>query len=223
MFSSNIILDAPDKEEALFYIVKLKEIFIQLCDDQGIVASDQQRCWNQIVAQHQHSGRAYHNLSHLYSIHQAGNTHPDFPADSKLFYWSLFFHDLIYNPRKKDNEAQSAAAAVTFLTPYLSPEEVAQIAVMIESTAKHQPMNEQWLTRFFLDCDLAILAAPEAVYRRYTKAIREEHKMYPMLLYKHGRRKVLKQFLKRENIYFTSWFHKHGEKAARANMIRELK
>jgi len=223
MFNENIILDIPQKEQDIFYVALLQKKLTDLFDNQHVTAIDRQRFWNQIFDQHQDASRAYHNLSHLYSIHAVASLYPDFPEDNDLFYWILFFHDLIYNAHKQNNEVESAKMAAAFLSPYLSSEQIDYIVSVIHSTAKHQPLDDQLTTRIFLDSDLAILAAPLKVYQRYAKAIRKEYRIFPDLLYKPGRRKVLRHFLERPRIYFTEWFFMHGEEQARKNLEWEVK
>ena len=59
-------------------------------------------------------------------------------------------------------------------------------------------------------------------YHQYMKDIRKEYAIYPMILYKKGRKKVLKRFLERERIYFTDQFYVLSEIKARENLTREL-
>jgi len=59
------------------------------------------------------------------------------------------------------------------------------------------------------------------VYDQYKAAIRAEYRIYPDILYRKGRKKVLEHFLERDQIYYTSVFQAREEKA-RANLEREL-
>ena len=77
---------------------------------------------------------------------------------------------------------------------------------------------------WFLDFDLAILAADTKTYQLYSEAIWQEYKTaYPKILYRMGRKKVLKNFLAREKLYFTKLFYSENEAKARANIQLELK
>jgi predicted metal-dependent HD superfamily phosphohydrolase len=52
--------------------------------------------------------------------------------------------------------------------------------------------------------------------------VRKEYAIYPDLLYRPGRIKVLKYFLEKPRIYHTPYFWEKYEEQARANMEAEL-
>jgi predicted metal-dependent HD superfamily phosphohydrolase len=78
-------------------------------------------------------------------------------------------------------------------------------------------------TDLFLDADLAILGFPANYYEIYTKAIRKEFSMVPDLLYRPGRKKVLRHFLQMDSIFKTESFRDRFERQARINIENELK
>jgi len=59
-------------------------------------------------------------------------------------------------------------------------------------------------------------------YQAYTRQIRQEYHIYPDLLYKPGRKKVLQHFLKMPAIYVTPAFRDLYETTARQNIQAEL-
>ena len=69
---------------------------------------------------------------------------------------------------------------------------------------------------FLLDVDLAILALPS--YANYTKAIRQEYKIFSDEAYRQGRQKVIKHFLSQERIYQSAYFFEKFEVLARENL-----
>ena len=76
---------------------------------------------------------------------------------------------------------------------------------------------------YFLDADLAILGADWKKYETYYKAIRQEYRQIPNILYRRGRKKVLQHLLQKAPLYETTEFFDRFENQARANLRQELK
>ncbi len=203
------------------FVLKLKEKFSIATNNQLITSRKKEELWKGIFKAHNQSSRTYHNLSHLYSITEIFDQFQPINVNRGVFYWITFFHDYIYKSTKKDNEVKSAALAKQILTPLLPLDQVEIISTIIESTARHIPQMEVPEQLFFLDADLAILATEEGLYDKYTTAIRQEYQIYPDLLYRPGRKKVLTHFLERPHIYYTPAFQEY-EEIARSNLKREL-
>ena len=216
-----LLLHPPQVDPEVEFVVRLKEKFSIVINNQSITSRKKDELWTKIFKAHNPSSRAYHNLSHLYSITEIFDQFQPKTLNRSIFYWITFFHDYIYKSVRKDNEAKSAALAKQILTPLLPQNQVEMIAKVIESTASHIPMIDIPEQFFFLDADLAILAAEADLYDTYTQAIRQEYRIYPDLLYRPGRKKVLAHFLDREQIYYTTAFQAHEEQA-RANLQREM-
>ena len=92
----------------------------------------------------------------------------------------------------------------------------------IEATKEHQlsPDND---TNILLDLDLSILGKSPVEYKRYSEGIRKEYHIYPDIVYRNGRKKVLKSFLEKDSIFKTAFFRKEYESQAKENLIAELK
>ncbi|MCP4438631.1 MAG: hypothetical protein GY810_06765 [Aureispira sp.] len=167
--------------------------------------------------------RAYHNLSHIKSFLALSDTYAQNIERKNLFDLAIWFHDAVYNTKKKDNELQSAQLARELLMPFLEVDEVKFIQQLILSTEGHKPRLKHPDNLLFLDFDLAILATEWSTYSKYSDAIEQEYKKwYSFFLYGAGRRKVLKHFLEREEIYFSEAFKANYEDIARANLEREI-
>ncbi len=203
------------------WVVTLKEKFLKITNNQRFTTAEVQQIWQKIFNAHNLPARSYHNLSHLYSITEILDQNESGDLDRTILYWTTFFHDYIYKVVRKDNERQSAAFAEKILTPFLPDNQVAVIRTIIESTARHEPLLDTKEQYAFLDADLAVLAAAPDLYDQYVQAIRQEYRIYPDLLYRPGRKKVLQHFLERPVIYYSSAFQPR-EGQARANLQREL-
>lgn len=167
--------------------------------------------------------RAYHNLSHIRSFLALSDVYALDIERKNLFDAAIWFHDAIYNTKKKDNELQSAQLARELLIPFLEVDQVKFIQQLILSTEGHKPRLKHPDNLLFLDFDLAILATDWDTYTKYSDAIEQEYKKwYSFFLYGAGRRKVLKHFLEREEIYFSEVFKTNYESIARTNLEKEI-
>lgn len=181
-----------------------------------------ERHWREIQVRYSAPGRHYHTLSHLADMFNRFEEVRASVDDPEIFSLAVFYHDIIYDPLRKDNEAKSAAFAVSALQELgLSEERIHRCQQHILATATHERQDDpdtQWL----LDIDLGILGAEWERYQTYAQQVRKEYAMYPHFLYRPGRRKVLRHFLERERLYQTTHFFDRYELQARKNLEREL-
>jgi len=167
--------------------------------------------------------RAYHNLSHIYTLLKITEQYKSEIENSRILELAIWYHDIIYRATRKDNEVKSAEYALdVLLESTVSLLELEHLKSLIISTKKHEYLIDNFDNRFLLDIDLGVLATSRETYTKYASAIREEYRIYPDFLYKKGRRKVLKHFLEREWIYFTNVFRDLHEANARTNLEWEI-
>lgn len=176
-----------------------------------------------LAAAYQAPTRHYHTLQHV--EHLLKRVEATKLRDSTVVQLAVWFHDVVYNALKSDNESRSAAQALAFLKEStLEPARQQRVAFLIERTADHtqpQPPHDTDLL-YFLDADLSILGAPEAEYRAYAQHIRQEYRLVPDLIYRPGRRKVLAKMLAAPVLYHTPALHAELEAGARRNLRDEL-
>lgn len=175
-----------------------------------------------LIDKYSEKHRAYHNLSHInYLLKEAKKF--EF-ADADAIYFTTWFHDVIYEPKKSDNEIESAKLAAKLLQKLNLPEEtITKIEQIILATQTHSPENLDEDGKIFLDLDLSILGADQEIYQNYSRAIRQEYSYVEYSLYRRGRKKVLENFLKRETIFFTENLRERFENQARLNLANEIK
>lgn len=165
--------------------------------------------------------RAYHDASHIAEVLRwydwvADEVGWERPAD---VYLAVLFHDAIYDPRAKDNEARSAALAQALGGAG------ARTVELIRLTAAHGALGPGDVDRdaaHFLDCDTAILGAPPDEFDRYDAAVGREYAAIPAAAYRAGRRAFLETMLARPRIFLSELFHARLDAAARANLGRAL-
>lgn len=164
--------------------------------------------------------RAYHNLQHIAFMLELAEKHRDNLQDFQAVLLSIWFHDAIYEPLRKDNEEQSAALATTALRQLAIDRVVIdKITHYILATKQHLPTQENDL-QWFLDFDLAILSSSPEIYEAYTQQIRQEYSFYPDFIYRVARKKVMTAFLERPAIY--GKLGDHAEQQARLNITLEI-
>ena len=192
-----------------------------------------------LLERYEQPHRKYHTSVHLSEMLTALKTlykrhHTATPRAVLLAAW---FHDAVYEANPGEDEAASADLARTTLTPLastgsLTNREVTAIAHLIELTASHQLADgiEEYtsgaLTRadaaFFLDADLAILAADSPRYTRYVAGVRAEYAHYTPDAFTRGRAAILQGFLNRTTIYASDTAHLLWDAPARLNLRTEL-
>lgn len=202
--------------------MKLKERFSQNCilftQDQNFIDI----LWSEIEKKYSEKGRYYHNLEHLENMFSELDIVKDKIENFVTISFSVFYHDVIYDATSKTNEEKSAEFAKIRLEKLnLDSNSIEKISNQIIATKAHQQSNEND-TNYLLDADLSILGKDLETYMNYTKKIRKEYFIYPDLLYKPGRKKVLKHFLELENIFKTNVFREKYENQARENIQFEI-
>jgi predicted metal-dependent HD superfamily phosphohydrolase len=169
--------------------------------------------------------REYHNLTHIAEClaHLDGIASGIIPPEhGTSIELALWFHDVVYDTHRHDNEEASAALAGMHLTRAGVPlDRVAHITRLILAT-KHSATPPAGDAAWIVDIDLAILGVNAARFDEYEKQIREEYHWVPDPDFRKGRASVLRMFLERDTIYVTPAFRARYEKAARQNLQRSL-
>jgi predicted metal-dependent HD superfamily phosphohydrolase len=168
--------------------------------------------------------RFYHNLSHIDALLSLAENLKKSFSDFDSVKLAIWFHDAVYDPRRSDNEVKSAELAVVNLSHLSLPEnKIRKIEKMILATERHDAARLDEDGKLFLDLDLSILGADAETYQIYARAVRREYFFVPEALYRRSRERILKNFLRREFIYYTSEMRFRLEARARRNVGNEIK
>jgi predicted metal-dependent HD superfamily phosphohydrolase len=182
-----------------------------------------EKWFNHLTRLYSARSRAYHNLSHIRSLLSLGDQFSQKIKNYHAVCFAIWFHDAVYNTRKKDNEDLSAELASECLTSLKVPgETIGLVREMILATKDHRHHETADDLNVFLDLDLSILGSGAKIYQSYSKAIRKEYWWVPSPLYRQERKKVLENFLMRDSIYFSDEMAQKYEEQARLNIGREL-
>ena len=190
------------------------------------------QAWEQPHRAYHHSGHLSQMLTDLDRLYahrtQAGST----PLASILAAW---FHDAVYEGAPGEDERRSEQLAGASLEPLvaaglLTEHELQMVRCLVRATATHELPESAELPagyavtdiEFFLDADMAILAADSARYRRYLRGVRSEYSHFDDEAFHTGRTTFLRSILGRERVFLSEQAYKLSEEPARTNLRSEL-
>lgn len=166
--------------------------------------------------------RHYHSLQHLSECLDLLRAHRALAERPHELVLALWFHDAIYDPRAKDNEARSADWARQALSEASAdPAATARIHALILDTA-HAAEPAPGDPSLLVDIDLAILGAAPERFAEYERQVRAEYAWVPGFLYRYKRRQLLREFAKREPLYRTPAMRARLEAQARINLAQTI-
>jgi predicted metal-dependent HD superfamily phosphohydrolase len=162
--------------------------------------------------------RAYHHAGHIEDCLREFDRVPGRPVTVEIAIW---FHDVIYDSHRKDNEEMSAQYfAEEAGRAGMSGDWIADVERLIRVTAHHRAAAED--EALLCDIDLSILGRSPEEYGRYVAAVRREYAWVSDADWRTGRAAVLRSFLQRPVTYHTMEYAPL-EAPARANMEAELR
>ena len=189
------------------------------------------QAWEQPHRAYHHSGHLSQmlaDLDRLYTACKQGAT----PLALVLAAW---FHDAVYEGAPGEDERRSEQLAAASLEPLvtaglLSEEELQLVRFLVRTTATHELPESTELPagynpadiEFFLDADMAILAAEPARYRHYLRGVRSEYSHFDDEAFRTGRTTFLHSVLERERIFLSERARELWEEPARVNLRAEL-
>lgn len=181
--------------------------------------------FNQLVCEYNASGRHYHNLGHIIACLRTARDFPltgglrPYPHVAEL---ALFFHDIVYDPKRHDNEERSAdifMSAASELGVSSADKVLARECIL---ATRHHREAVGPLEAYVVDVDLSILSEGPPVFDAYEKAIRAEYAHVPLRDFCIGRIAVLEHFLNRSRIFQTPSMYDWYEYVARHNIARSI-
>lgn len=180
--------------------------------------------WDDLFHLYQGKKRHYHNLSHLNAMFNEMKRFENDLNDPEILAFSIWYHDIIYNASKSNNEEMSAKKAFDILTELqVKNSRIKKCFDQIIATKSHKIHDTKNIdVMYLLDFDLEVLGRDWSEYETYSKQIRNEYSIYPWFMYKKGRKKALISFLERDHIYQTPFYRDKLEQIARDNIQKEI-
>jgi len=213
------ILFPIDDDDILFLRVQWNDLLSSYTSDQSF----QDQLFKLVKEKYSESGRFYHNLNHVKQLLNLFESLNNQIQESNAVRFSIWFHDVVYDTERNDNEEESARLAVETLGELnINFETLGFVGQLILATKSHVGHNLSQDGKLFLDLDLAILGMSQDIYEKYSRAIREEYSWVPEQTYGKRRREILEGFLDRETIYFTNIMKDRFEEQARKNIRSEI-
>jgi predicted metal-dependent HD superfamily phosphohydrolase len=187
-------------------------------------ASLVQRTFDNICASYSEPQRHYHTLAHLTRLFDCLELHGEEIGDAPRIAFAAWYHDVVYDPRRDDNEAKSAERAMKELDALGAPPDLrSHVVQLILATKNHTAGGRDYDDDIFLDADFAILGTPHDVYREYVANVRKEYAHVDDDGWKRGRGAFLKKLSVAPRIFRTGIFEGEYGDQARANIAAELK
>ena len=157
---------------------------------------------------------------------------------------AIWFHDVVYNPYSKTNEADSAVqfrewadgnqrllSKMSYDTIPVSTDRIHDIRFrdlverMILATKNHS-MDQDNLTeteQVFLDIDLSIIATNRNTYSNYVASVRREYAYTSDEEYLKYRCEFLAKILNRKRLFYSDYYYEKCEILSCVNLALELK
>lgn len=175
-----------------------------------------------LVARYTEPWRHYHVLAHIGDCLRELDRARELAERPDEIEIALWFHDAVYVPGRRDNEAASAALAEETLAEGGIEKGVRERVRALILATRHDAVPTDADARLMVDIDLAILGADPYRFGIYDRAIRQEFASLSPAEFARGRALVLRSFLARPAIYQTERFRTRCEARARANLTAAL-
>lgn len=177
--------------------------------------------WAELVAAYSEPQRHYHTLTHVANIVAQFEAMRDRFTKPDSVALALFFHDVVYDPARSDNEEKSADWLCDRLEDAI-PGPVLKHAFDCILASKGHKASGDADTDLFLDLDMSILGASWEDYLAYARGVACEYlPVYGAEAYAAGRPALfLEPTLATDHIFLTAPFQPL-ESQARSNLAAE--
>ena len=180
--------------------------------------------FEQLVRHYREPHRGYHTLAHIADcLRQFDGVRHMAPRDADTIETAIWFHDVIYDPRRSDNEGASAEYATVALARLGADEPFREQVSRLIGLTRHTQLPTDLAGQLMVDVDLSSLGASAAVFEQNGQNIRREFAHVDDATYRRSRADILRKFDARPRIYLTDVFFARHEQAARANLRRAIK
>ena len=172
-----------------------------------------------LIAAYAAPNRYYHNLGHIEDcLGLLAGVESLSAANREILTQAIWWHDVVYDPTRSDNEELSAQLA----EQHVAAEFRHDVGRLIRLTRTHRVEPGDRLGAILISIDLSILGAEPSRYDAYAAAIRREYAHVPDGDYRAGRSGVLSRFAAQPVIFPDAAFARKFDRQARANLAREL-
>jgi predicted metal-dependent HD superfamily phosphohydrolase len=178
--------------------------------------------WAAVVDAWSGPERRYHDLRHLAAVLGLVARLEAAASDPAAVRLAAWYHDVVYDPRRGDNEQVSAERAAVGLRGLVPGARLAEVRRLVLLTAGHDPEPGDANGAVLCDADLAVLAGPPDAYAAYASAVRAEYGHLTDAEFTAGRITVLEHLLALPALFRTPDAARRWAEPARANLTTEL-
>jgi predicted metal-dependent HD superfamily phosphohydrolase len=166
--------------------------------------------------------RHYHDIRHIAHCLSELDGVRHLAHNPQAIEVAIWFHDVVYDGRLKDNEEQSADVAAAALKRLgASDVFIGEVQQLILFT-RHDVEPSTSDGKLMADIDLASLALAPDRFDENSRRIRSEYLHVPEDTFIRNRNNMLGGLLKRPRIYYTDVFRDRYEGQARENLERAV-
>ena len=178
--------------------------------------------FDRLVANYSHPSRHYHNLTHIEECLEVFAAYREENEGDPVVEAAIWFHDVIYDTTRSDNEERSADVAARELGALRVASGIIEDVRWLILITRHKEPPTRGDEMLIVDVDLAILGASPERFDEYERQIRAEYVHVDADAFRAGRTKVVQAFLARPTIYSTDRMRKDFEDQARRNLRRSI-
>tara|TARA_Y100000588_G_scaffold88862_1_gene95138 strand:+ start:2141 stop:2776 length:636 start_codon:yes stop_codon:yes gene_type:complete len=165
--------------------------------------------------------RHYHDCEHIAVCLTAYDEAVSVLGADDIVEMTLWFHDVIFTPGARNNEARSAKWFATQASGFLPEAFISQTCSLIQATDHREPPEGNG-AQFAVDVDLWGLSQPWDAFFSDTVDLRREAVHANDEAFARGQGGFLRTLAERSQIYSTPYFQDRCEKSARQNIDRLL-
>ena len=180
------------------------------------------RLYGDVLARYSEPHRHYHTHQHLAECFEKIRDIISLAQHPAEVHVGLWFHDVIYDTQRHDNEGRSATWARDAARELGAAAESAQRIYDLIMFTRHAVAPVGVDAHVLVDTDLSILGAPPERFQEYEAQVRNEYAWVPDQTFRTARATILKEFLGRPHLFCTSHFRDRYEAQARRNLQHSL-
>ncbi|MDE1925093.1 MAG: N-methyl-D-aspartate receptor NMDAR2C subunit [Patescibacteria group bacterium] len=166
--------------------------------------------------------RAYHNLDHIEACLAIFDQTRNLALNPMVVEMAIWFHDAVYDSKRKDNEDRSAVLAGQEIVRLGGTADFKKKVRRVIRATKHNFVVTELDDQLMCDIDLAGFGKDADDFDADGRSIRQEYAWVPAADYAKGRSAILQSFLDRPHIYYLPYFRERYELPARKNLARTI-